>query len=164
MIPRTLELDIWSDTNPPIRMSTSSVEMPEGEEGSWGLDEIEEASSYLVLTLRLQLNLVRYFPFRNQTYSYCKRKSSNHTLLITSSPPGFVLSVGRVCTKVLSAPSTTSSPPPALSTRRGARPPWRSSFIRSRNKIRRMETGLTKSVRKRAETKAKKMGSLPRSS
>ena len=158
MIPRTLELDIWSHTNPPIRMSTSSVEMPEGEEGSWGLDEIEEASSYLVLTLRLQLNLVRYFSFPDSDLPILQ------ILLITSSPPGFALFVGRVYTKALSAPSTTSSPPPALSTLRGARPPWRSSFIRSRNKIRRMETGLTKSVRKRAETKAKKMGSLPRSS
>ena len=45
-------------------MSTSFVEMPELEEGSWGLDEaLDEASSYLVLTLRLQLNLVRYFPW-----------------------------------------------------------------------------------------------------
>ena len=66
---------IWFDTHPPKIMSTSFVEMLEGEEGSWGLDEaLDEASSYLVLTLRLQLNLVRYFPAKESVptpYKIC---------------------------------------------------------------------------------------------
>ena len=45
-------------------MSTSSVEMLEVEEGSRVVDEAEEASSYLVLTLKLRLNLVRFHRLR----------------------------------------------------------------------------------------------------
>ena len=62
---RTLELEILSDIHLylALRISISSVEMVEGGEGSWGFDEgQQDASSYLVLTLRLRLNLVRYLP------------------------------------------------------------------------------------------------------
>ena len=62
------------ETHLPIRMSTSSVEMLEVEEGSRVVDEAEEASSYLVLTLKLRLNLVRYFPAKESVptpYKIC---------------------------------------------------------------------------------------------
>ena len=178
---RTLLFDISFDIHLALRKSTSSVEMVEGEESSWGFDEGQDASSYLVLTLRLRLNLVRYLPswIHSDLHILQKEEFQPYLFCWQHQNSGFALFVARVCTKVLSAPLTTSSHPLALSRLREekmARPPWRSSFIRSRKKIRRMyswmmETGLTKSARKRAKkcssmrTQVKaKMQNLQRSS
>ena len=95
MILTILEVEIWSDSHPPIRMSTSSAEMLEGEEGSWGLDEAEEASSYLVLTLRLRLNLVRYFPFTDSDFPILQKEDFQPYLVDNIQPSRFCLICGK---------------------------------------------------------------------
>ena len=64
-----------------LRKSTSSVEMLGGEEGSWGFDEGQDASSYLVLTLRLRLNLVRYLPFMDPVLPMLQKEEFQPYLL-----------------------------------------------------------------------------------